>query len=1168
MSSFSNKDFVHLHIHTEFSQLDGFGNPKNYAKRAKEMGFRYLGITDHGTVDGLISFQKTCRENKIRPVLGCELYMVPSLKKYEKSRERGHLTLFVKNKIGWRNLLRLVTLSNTKGFYYKPRIDYDMLWDHREGLVISTACSGSFLHFPGGKELAIDLFEDMDGDFYFELMPHKMKSADKLFDEIKDVWDKLIWKGYSDEDVNDSILITNDCHYILSDEAESQEVLLAIQRNAKWTDKDRWRFGIEGLHLRSVKEMVAACKDFGYPDDVIEFGISNSISLAKKCSGFRIESRNISLPSPFGHEVTLDEERKKLRRLCVDGYKELFGESISANEKYFNRYKGEYDLLESKGFIRYFLMVHDLVEFCAREGILVGPGRGSVGGSLIAYLMGITKVDPIKFGLLFSRFISEERNDYPDIDLDFEDTKRDKVIAYLREKYGAENVAGVATFSRMKAKAVIKDVSRVFGVSFEEANAFTAEIEISVKGDGKDHLIEDALETDAGERFERRHPEVVKHAIRLENQIRGGSTHAAAVIVSKDSLFDGDRCAIVRRGNEHVVNWEKDDAEYMGLMKLDILGLNTLSVLNGALVLIKKGIKDETTENGFYYSEDDGGYRVGNLKRLTEDETIDLEFTRIPLNDRRVLNEFRKGHNAGVFQFNSEGMIGLCKEMEIKTFDDLVVANALYRPGTLRSGMVTEFLERRNGDHEIETAHPIISEITENTMGIIVFQEQVMFLASRLAGLSWSEADKIRKVIGKSKGKDALAAFRDSFVDGCVREKTLSKKEAAKVWKDIESFGGYGFNLSHAVEYTLIGYWCQYIKTYWPTEFLCAYLTYGANSPQKKAEIIEEVYRLGLTIRPPKVGISDPFEWTADLKTLSCPFIEVKGIGEKTAKQAAIEKEPKRTGFFKKKDKRNLENYGRLARILFDIGAFNKTEGLPKGGETYFDFTIGDDPLCGYPKLVETVGDDIFPCDIDSILSCSLTPECSGMPYVRKLRIERQDWECNDCGLRGECIKPVMPSPGLYNAAIIGEAPGRDEDEAGEGFVGRSGNLLWRIIKGFGYSRRSFHVTNVVKCYPSESRTPNDKQINTCKKYVLHELSKINCKVALVFGNTGLKFAKGIRNGITRQSGKVEWNEEMGLWTVFCVHPAYVLRDRDQEGRFEDGIRIFIDTLEKLKGES
>jgi len=1121
----NNENYVHLHVHNEYSYLDGLGSAKQWAKKAKGMGFKSLALTNHGNVAGVIKWQEACLEEGISPIIGCEMYIVENIKKKEKNEERKHITILVKNESGWKNLLTMLTIANTEGFYYKPRIDPQILCEDLEGIVIMTACHNGFISTEWGASLLGKLGRLLPKDcLAFEVMPLKARFQERYNSLVLSMRESL-------RDVRDiPVVLTNDCHYVNSDDATAQETMLSIQSNAKWTDKDRWKFDTDELFLKSANQMKIACsRTLNLQGD--EF-IENSLRIAEQCNSFRIKSLSVNLPDPKSKNGALTEE--DFLRIVDEGYLEKIWQKVPDEKPYMKRLREEIDLLKKKGFIKYFLIVWEIVNWCKENNIMIGPGRGSVGGSIVAYLMGITMVDPLRYNLLFWRFTSPDRNDLPDIDIDFEDSKRHLVFEHIRELYGKYNVASVSTFMYLKGRSVIRDVGRVFDLPSKDVDEFAKSLEYT-KVD-TDILKSSFDETSEGRDFAKKYPLQSDIAMRLEGNIRGTGTHAAACVISEDDLREGKRGNLIYcKGGELAVCWEKDDAEKMGLMKMDILGLNALSVFSEANRLIALNGKPE------------------------------IIFHKIPLDDKKILKRFAQGDTSGCFQFNSHGITKLCKDMRVSSFEDLVAINALYRPGTLRSGMVDKFVMRRRGKEKWEPIHSIVEKITKDTHGIIVYQEQLMLALYELAGLSWTTIEKIRKVVGKSKGLEAFNRFKEEFVKGCEEKGTLSRKQAEDFFDEMNNFGAYGFNRSHAVEYTMIGYWCMYFKHYFPNEFYSASLSYGSEG--KKEEIVEEVYASGLKIKLPKVGISHSKLWIVKGDEIYCPFIEVKGLGEKQSERIfrgdigekirTVERKkkeepqgPKIKGFFsqkkeepvKKKEVKVMEGGNSLNSLLQKMHSFEPDY------EPSFD------------ELMELSG----------LFSFSLLKEDLRKKELKLRKISYRDEsvsKCNDCPLREFARAPVLPSLGRYNIAIIGESPGRDEDREGIGFIGDSGGLLWEECYKHGIKREYCHVTNVYKCFPGSSKEKYDlTKTKMCWKHLDKELKELNPGVALGIGNSCVHFFENKTSGIYDLSGTAKWSFKYGCWICYCIHPASLLygQEKDKKEKWREGIKTFAQKVSVL----
>lgn len=1113
-----NADFCHFHIHNEFSQLDGFGTADAYAKKAKLLGFKYLGLTNHANIDGLIKFQKACEKHEIKPILGCEYYIVNKL---EKKRRRGHVVVLAKNQEGFENICRMLTFANTEGFYYKPRITFDLLMDNCGGTVITTACPSTFLRMDYGISFFTKLKEVMGDDLYCEIMPHNYNAQVETNQLVLNVA----------EDTDTKIVVSNDCHYISRGDYKVQEILLAMQMKTTWNNPKRWKFSIRGLHLKTYKEMRTAFKELGFFKR--EY-FKNTIELAEKCGDFKIEKRDIKLPRIKG--IKKKNEKDKMQEICEQNYVKEFDSLLKEDRTYRKRFKEEFKLIKSKKFIRYFLIVWELINWCRKNNILVGPGRGSVGGSLIAYLMAITAVDPIKHKLLFSRFISEDRIDYPDIDIDFEHTKRHLVKKHLEDMYGADRVAGVSSFNRMKARAVIKDVSRVFEIPNGEVDRFTKLIDD--KSD--DTKIQDVIDNyHEGQEFYDKYPDIIKYAKKLEGQVRGYSKHAAALVVSQENIGNSGRCNLLERDGTVLINWEKNDTEYVGLMKLDALGLKLLSILGETL----------------------------NLISLNHDKKINLK--RINLNDPEVLKEIDLGHTVGLFQMGTYATTALIKEMGIHEFNNLSDAVALVRPGPANSGITKEYVKRKRSGRW-DKKHKIYEDITADTYGLPIYQEQVMSVINKVAGLPYSTADKIRKIIGKKRDKKEFEVYKKKFLKGCKKEEIFEQSEAENFWRELQEWAKYGFNRSHSVEYAILAYWCAWLKKYYPTEFVCSSLTYGADD--KKHQLIEEAYRLGLTLVLPKVTISHPKKWVARANKLYIPFEEVKGIGSKRSVEAAqLKMKPNIRKLFKRKNETLAPKHkGKFGELLQSIDAYNPDENTAITPEMkeLFKFRIVTNPKDNYKNLYLLFNDKLRLDKLDDVLEGDyktlkkLAP--SGIvhkqePYEGSIKILK----CEACELRQEATSPVPPSGGKLNVMMIGQDPGFDEDEQGIGFVGRSGNEIWKRVKRKGYKRKQFHITNICKCYPSKSKKGNPEQIKICtRKYLHKELLAVKPRLILAFGNANMLFFLGRKSGIIDMSGRTTWNEQYGAWIAWCLHPAAVLHNPDNKTYYDAGMKNFFKLLQ------
>lgn len=909
--------FVHLHVHDQYSQLDGFGTAKEYVERAKFLNQDALASTNHGNIDGLIKFQKECIKGGVKPLLGCELYVVDDISNKESTRR--HMTILIKNEHGWKAICNLLTRANLEGFYRRPRVEYSWIKnlpdEQVNGLVVMSACLQSFLHDDSGYKLMTDLSKKTD--VFLEVMPWPSKSQVE--------WNKKLLLFSDDHDI--PLVATNDCHYIVPEDSKVQEVLLAIQRKVKWNDPNRWKFEHSGLHLRSQREMLRAFKAHKSLDEKIyKEAIENTLKVADLCN-FQIPQMDISLP-----KTSLEiDDRSAIEILDDLVYAGVEERMEKLPQEYQDRIEDELDLIYDKKFERYFLIVYDFCKWCKDNDIMLAPGRGSVGGSLIAYFLGITEVDPMKYGLLFSRFISPDRNDFPDIDIDIQDDRREEAREYLERTYGKDYTCGISTFLTMKGRGVIRDVARVFDVPLSEVDKFTKIIQT---GEHDHDIVKCAIETDEGRSFYLKYKEPCDIAMRLEGQIRGSGQHPAAIVISSSSINDDIRGNIAIRKGIRVSNWDMQDSEYMGLMKLDALRLGTLTVLSEC----KRLVYQNCTGDFIYHPESDC-YFIGNKAFDWDDTCEDLglfEYTKLVLDDHKVFKMLSEGKTAGVFQLSGYACTKVCKDMGINSFDDIVAVLALARPGPLNSGMTDNYISGKKHGWK-ESKYKKYHEIVKDTFGVLVYQEQVMQVFTDMAGMSGGMADKIRKVIGKKREASEFEPYRIQFLEGCQNQKeSFNEKEANEFWKGLLEWAHYGFNKAHAVEYAMISFWTAWMKYYHPTEYLAAFLTYGEKT--QRDNLLKEYP--DVKIATPKVGYSDAIRWVAHDGFLFMPFIQVKGVGETQAKKCMDMKKAKRKGFF---DIPNSAGGTKIDSLLDEIKAFDPDPNIrPNDLNKYFECDIGD----------------------------------------------------------------------------------------------------------------------------------------------------------------------------------------------------------------------------------
>ncbi len=794
---------IHLHNHTEYSLLDGASRIEDLVLKARSFDMAALAITDHGNLYGAVEFYKACKKHQIKPIIGCELYYTPG-SRFERKQERYHLVLLCKNRTGYQNLCNLVSKSYAEGFYYKPRIDWELLKQYHQGLICLSAClAGEIprLITSGNIDLALDRcrnFKDLFGDdYYLEVMDHGLpeeRHADRV---MKEFGKRLDVK----------LVATNDTHYINKEDAHTQEILLCIGTKDLISNPNRFMFPNHEFYFKSPQEMASL-----FDAEIIQ----STYEIADKCN-FEFELGKTLLP-----KFPVEDSEQYLR---LQVYRNIPNRLHTRNVETMKRLEYELEVINKIGFADYFLIVRDIVDWCKENKIPVGPGRGSAAGSLVSYVLGITELNPLDWGLLFERFLNPFRISMPDIDIDCCFRRRDEVVKYISSRYGQDRVAQIITFGTMAAKAAIRDVGRVFDESLTEIDRLAKRI--TSLTDVTDKKLQYVIDT----------------AKQIENKPRHTGVHAAGVIIGSEPLTS--IVPIQVSDGTVVTQYEMGVCEEIGLLKMDILGLKTLTVIDDAL-------------------------------QLTKRNHIELDINSIPLDDRRVYNLLSNGHTIGVFQLESDGMQRILRRLRPDCFPDLIAMVALYRPGPLGSGMIDDFIDCKHGKKPIVYLNPALKPILQDTYGVILYQEQTMKIATDMAGFSLPEADLMRKAIGKKK-PEVLAAQREKFVNGSIKN-GFNKALAEEVFNLIDFFAGYGFNKSHSAAYALIAYQTAYLKTYFPLEFMCALLS-NASDHDKARLLLNECRRLGIKILPPDINKSGR-EFTLDGKTIRFGLAAIKNLGD------------------------------------------------------------------------------------------------------------------------------------------------------------------------------------------------------------------------------------------------------------------------------------------------
>ena len=824
-------DFVHLHNHTAFSLLDGAIRIDSLIKKTKKYDMPAAAITDHGVLYGIIDFYRKAKKEGIKPIIGAEVYLSPG-SRFEKNRKRYHLVLLAQNNEGYHNLIQLVSKAWLEGFYYKPRVDKELLAEYSKGLICLSACiQGEIpqLLINGNYDLAQKAVSDYHAifgkdNFFLELQNHNLQQEKEAVQGLL----KL------SREENIPTVVTNDCHYLNKEDAELQDILLALQTGTTLADENRMTFTGQEFYYKSPAEMLEL-----FPD--LDSAYQNTVKIADRVE-VDLDFNHFYLPEypDLGQEKSPED---LLKKLCLKGLK---AKGMGSDQKAVERLKYELKIIFEMGYAAYFLIVYDFVKYAEDNEIMVGPGRGSAAGSLVAYLLNITKVNPLKYGLIFERFLNPERVTMPDIDIDF-DENRDQIIEYVKERYGTERVAQIGTFGTMAARAAVRDVGRVLAVPYAKVDK-VAKLISSRKGINqslKDQKKLQELYHNDGEI-----KELIDYARGVEGLPRHISTHAAGVIIGAEPLT---QIVPLQKQDESVITQlPMGDLEALGLLKMDFLGLRNLTVIKNTLQLIED----------------------------RKDKVIDIN--NIPLDDSAVYKFLSTGKTAGVFQMESYLFQSLNKKMKPDRFSDLIAMLALGRPGPLGSNIVDDFIAIRHGKKEAEYLHPKLKPILEETFGMILYQEQVMEIASNLAGYSMGEADLLRRGMGKKKLK-LVAAEREKFVKGAV-ERGLTEAAAQEIFDQMEYFAGYGFNKSHSTAYAFLAYQTAYLKYHFPVEFMSALFSSVMGNHDKIADYIKASREINLKILAPDINNSHHDFFAESDKQIRYGLKAIKNVGS-----AAIE---------------------------------------------------------------------------------------------------------------------------------------------------------------------------------------------------------------------------------------------------------------------------------------
>jgi DNA polymerase-3 subunit alpha len=900
--------FVHLHIHSEYSLLDGANRIKDLPVRAKELGMNAIAITDHGVMFGAIDFYKACKANGVKPIIGCEVYVAPRGRKDKEPKideKYNHLILLAKNNEGYKNLAKLVSLGFIEGFYYKPRIDKEILEKYHEGIICLSACLAGEVNqailnnnIEEAKKVAL-WFKNLFGeDYYLEVQNNGIKEQVLVNQKLVDL----------SRELNIPLVATNDAHYLKKEDAYNHEVLLCIQTGKKMTDEDRMRFDTDELYVKSPEEMIEYFKN-------IPEAIENTVKIAEKCN-VEFEFGHTILPNydvPEQYSTHYDY----LESLTQAGLAKRYGQNITKEIQ--ERAQYELSVIKKMGYVDYFLIVWDYINYAKTHNIPVGPGRGSGAGSIVAYSIGITDIDPIKYNLIFERFLNPERISMPDFDVDFCYEKRDKVIEYVCDKYGKENVSQIITFGTMSARMVIRDVGRALDVPYAEtdklAKMIPNELHITIKKAlEQNRELKELYENDATVK------KLIEIAMALEGMPRQASTHACGIVITKEPVVN--YVPLYMRDNTISTQYIMTTLEELGLLKMDFLGLRTLTVIQDTIDLVKK------------------------------DKCIDVEFDK-DMNDPKVYKLWQDGNSVGIFQFESQGMTNFMKELKPDCLEDIIAGVSLYRPGPM--DQIPRYIaNKKDPEHAVYT-HPALKPILEVTYGCMVYQEQVMQIVRDLAGYSLGRADLVRRAMGKKK-LDVMAKEREIFINGqldengnivvpgCVRN-GIDAKSANKIFDEMAEFAKYAFNKSHAAAYAVVSYRTAYLKAYYPAEFMAATLNSFLGNLDKIPDYIEECKRLNIQILKPDINKSYT-KFTVDNEKIRFGLGSIKNVG--TAAVDEIVEERTKNGEFK--------DFADFCERIKDLSVNKKcVESLTKAGAFDNFEQTRSTLIASYETIIDTI---------------------------------------------------------------------------------------------------------------------------------------------------------------------------------------------------------------------
>lgn len=1120
-----------LSVQSHFSIGSSLLQIGQIADKAAELGYASVALVDDMSVHALVEFSDKCKAKGVQPIIGCRLrvyddatYRVPSKSSgiAPKANPMFQPKVYVKSEAGLKSLFKLLTAANTKEqYYYHSRTDLKSLLELEDVVVTTGDMFGLFSH-PNATAIASELQRHFGDDFYVELSPVDTP----LFDRMNSKAIEFI------NTFSATPIVTYPFCYADNADASTLDLMSAIATNTQMSESWRPKQHVKDFAFFEPKDILERVKQAAYRQakyngvrdiSVWTAGLGYLGEISDKAK-YTFEKRDVSLPK-FG-----DDEFKLLCSLCAEGWKkrfsvEVLGHKPSAAELsgvYRDRLRYELNVLKNMGFESYFLLVEDLVAWAKDNGVIVGPGRGSVGGSLVAYLLGITEVDPIRFGLIFERFINPERLDLPDADLDFASSARYKVVNYLVDKYGADHVAGISNYSTLASASALRDAGRISGLSPLELTATKYVL--------KDHGQTVGLEESASavpelEKFKLDHPAIWSHAVKLEGTMKSFGQHAAGIIVAGEPI--ANRAVLETRGEAPVVNWDKRCVELWGLVKMDLLGLSTLDTLHIAQKYIK------------------------------ERHGVELDLLKIPLDDPKTMNAFARGDTTGVFQFESNGMRALLKNIAkggAMTFDDIAAATALYRPGPMDSGLMDDYVAVRQGLKAVEYDHPNMTDALKDTLGVIIYQEQVMKVAVDFAGFTNAEADGLRKAMGK---KDAtkMAALAEKFVNGAMTKSGVAAAEAGRIFHKIEAFAGYGFNKSHSVEYSIISVWCAYIRVHYPAEYFAASLSVVGED--KLTGLVRDAREYGIEVLPPDINVSSDKFTIPNNSTILSPFSAVKGVSETTARKIVAMRQKHRditiVRYKRNAEKTPVYGYdiespvkGKFDSIqeVVEAAGFKGSgvnaaviEALRKVG-AFASIDSDELPANHMDRRKDQI--ELMPgLIIDTVKADRTTDLTEGHLRSRLISLSQDFLKCDGCSLKGQ-PHPTVRCGKTVKFMVVTDCPTWEEEKKGRLMEGDASKYVKNAIKEADLSANEGYYTTLVKAKKQDKFLSNE-QLNGCKKFISEEVELIKPSIIVALGSAAIKhFLPGTKGSTADLIGKSFYDPKLDATIVCGLNPQQV----------------------------